>query len=66
MQLRTDKPKTRYERWRAKRNRDELRAIPVVFVVFFAIALTAEYENPLILFAVAIACALRILTWGWS
>jgi hypothetical protein len=65
MQLRTAKPKTRYERWRAKRNRDELCAIFVVFAGFFAIALSAEYENPLILFAVAIAFALPILVW-WS
>jgi hypothetical protein len=66
MQLRTAKPKTRYERWRAKRTRDQLRAIPIVFAGFFAIALTAEYENPLIMVAVASALALRILTWEWS
>jgi hypothetical protein len=64
MQLRSSKPKTRYERWRAKRNREQLLGIPIVFVGFFAIALTAEYENPLILFAVAIAFAVPILV-GW-
>ena len=65
MQLRSSKPQTRYERWRRKRTREQLRAIPIVFVVAFTIALTAEYENPLILFAVAIAFAVRILVWEW-
>lgn len=61
MQRRSSKPKTRYERRRAKRNRDQLRAMPIVFVAIFAIVLTAEYENPLILFAVAIALMIPIL-----
>ena len=61
MKLRVAKPQTRYERWRRKRNREQLLAIPIVFVGVFAIVLTAEYENPLILFAVAIAFLLPIL-----
>ncbi len=64
MQLRSSKPMSRYERQRRKRSREQLLATPIAFVPVIAIVLTAEYENPLILLAAAIACALPILM-GW-
>lgn len=54
MQLRAPKPKSRRERRKAKRDREQLKAIPIVVVGMFAIVLAAEYENPLILLALAI------------
>jgi hypothetical protein len=66
MQLRVTELPTRAERRREKRKREargEFRGILILFAGFFALALTAEYENPLILFAFVIALALRILWW---
>jgi hypothetical protein len=68
MQLRITELPTRAERRRQKRKkeaRDMLYGFLILFAGFLAIALTAEYDNPLILFAFAIACVLRILTWEW-